>query len=181
MGGYDHQTVAGVISTSTHGSGTTYGPLNDNAHSLDIVVSGGRVLRVERADGPTDHAAFLAHHGERRRLIRDDDVFDAVAVGMGCMGIICTALIEVQPRFHLREVREMHPGAKVRADLLDGAVLDGNEHYELVFSPYRRRHEYPCLVTTRNTVADPSHKMLDKRCATGSWSLARSSRSPRGC
>jgi hypothetical protein len=163
MGGYDHQTVAGVISTSTHGSGMTYGPLNDNAHSLDMVVSGGRVLRVERADGPTDHAAFLAHHGERRTLIQDDDVFDAVAVGMGCMGIVCTALIEVQPRFHLREVREMHPWAKVKADLLDGAVLDDNEHYELVFSPYRRRHEYPCLVTTRNTVADPSRRMLDKR------------------
>src|SRR5690349_16513453 len=40
MGGYDHQTIAGVISTSTHGSGTGYGPLNDFVHSLDMVVSG---------------------------------------------------------------------------------------------------------------------------------------------
>lgn len=163
MGGYDHQTVAGVISTSTHGSGVEFGPLNDAAHSLDMVVSGGRVIRVERAGGPTDRAAYEAHHGERRTLIQDDDVFDAVAVGMGCMGIVCTALIEVQERFHLREVRELHPWSKVRADLLDGAVLTDNEHYELVFSPYARRHEYPCLVTTRSTVADPSRRMLDKR------------------
>ncbi len=163
MGGYDHQTVAGVISTSTHGSGIEFGPLNDNAHSLDMVVSGGRVMRVERADGPTDRADYLAHHGERRTLVQDDDVFDAVAVGMGCMGIVCTALIEVRHRFHLREVREMHPWAKVKVDLLDGAVLADNEHYELVFSPYARKHEYPCLVTTRNTVADPTNRMLDKR------------------
>ncbi|MEA2193063.1 MAG: hypothetical protein QOI73_3184, partial [Solirubrobacteraceae bacterium] len=163
MGGYDHQTIAGVMSTSTHGSGTTYGPLNDNVHSVDMVVSEGRIVRVERAAGPTNRGAYDAHHAGRRTLIQDDDVFDAVNVGMGCMGIICTALIEVEPRYHLREVREMHPWAKVKADLLDGAVLADNEHYELVFSPYTRKHEYPCLVTTRNRVSDPRNRPLDKR------------------
>jgi hypothetical protein len=163
MGGYDHQTVAGVISTSTHGSGIAFGPLNDFAHSLDVVAAGGRVVRVERAGGPTDRAAYAAHHGERRELIQDDGVFDAVAVGMGCMGVVCTALIEVEPRFYLREVRELHPWAKVRADLEDGAVLRDNEHYEVVFSPYRRKLEYPCLVTTRNRTADPRHRPWDKR------------------
>ncbi len=176
MGGYDHQTVAGVISTSTHGSGITYGPLNDQVHSLDVVVSRGRVVRVERADGPTDRPAYEAHHGPARRLIQDDDTFDAVVVGMGCMGIICTALIEVQPRYHLREVREMHPWAKVRADLEDGGVLRDNEHYELVFSPYRRKHEYPCLVTTRNTVADPRNRPWDKRMR--SWLVELAARLP---
>jgi hypothetical protein len=162
MGGYDHQTVAGVISTSTHGSGTSFGPLNDSAHSLDMVVSEGRVLRVERADGPTDRAAYEAHHGDRRTLVQDDDVYDAVNVGMGCMGVICTALLEVEPKYWLREVREMHPWSKVKADLQDGAVLEDNEHYELVFSPYERKHAYPCLVTTRNRTQDPrrSHRRM---------------------
>jgi len=163
MGGYDHQTVAGVISTSTHGSGTAFGPLNDYVHSLDMVVSGGRIVRVERLGGPTNRAAYGAHHGERRTLIQDDRVFDAVAVGMGCMGVICTALIEVEPKYYLREVRELHPWAKVRADLEDGAVLADNEHYELIFSPYKRKHEYACLVTTRNRVSDPRNRMWDKR------------------
>jgi hypothetical protein len=176
MGGYDHQTIAGVVSTSTHGSGTTYGPLNDNVHSLDMVVSGGRVVRVERAGGPTNRAAFEAHHGERRTLIQDDGVFDAVNVGMGCMGVICTALIEVEPKFWLREVREMHPWAKVRADLEDGAVLDANEHYELVFSPYQRKHEYPCLVTTRNRVANPRNRPWDKRMR--SWPVEFAAKLP---
>ncbi|MEA2219127.1 MAG: hypothetical protein QOJ35_1753 [Solirubrobacteraceae bacterium] len=163
MGGYDHQTVAGVISTSTHGSGIAFGPLNDFVHSLDLVASGGRVVRVERAGGPTNRAAYASHHGARRELVQDDRVFDAVAVGMGCMGVICTALIEVEPRFYLREVRELHPWTKVRADLEDGAVLRDNEHYELVFSPYRRRLDHPCLVTTRNRTADPRNRPWDKR------------------
>ncbi len=163
MGGYDRQTIAGVMSTSTHGSGTAYGPLNDFVHSVDLVASGGRVHRVERSDGPTDRAAYEADHGDQRTLHQDDHLFDAVAVGVGCMGVICTALVEVREKFHLREVREMHPWSKVRADLEDGAVLRDNDHYELVFSPYIRSHEYPCLVTTRNPVSNPSGKPWDKR------------------
>jgi hypothetical protein len=152
-----------VISTSTHGSGTRFGPLNDFVHSLDMVVSEGRVVRVERTGGPTSRVAFESHHAGRRTLIQDDRVFDAVSVGMGCMGVVCTALIEVEPKFWLREVREMHPWAKVRADLEAGKVLEDNEHYELVFSPYSRKHEYPCLVTTRNRVANPRNRPWDKR------------------
>jgi hypothetical protein len=157
MGGYDHQTVAGVVSTSTHGSGIAFGPLNDSVRSLDVVTAGGRVQRIERADGPTDRARYEAHHGDRRELVQDDHVFDAVAVGMGCMGILCTVMLEVRERYFLREVREAHPWAKVRADLEDGAVLRDNRHYEVIFSPYARKGSYPCLVTTRNITADPSH------------------------
>jgi FAD/FMN-containing dehydrogenase len=52
MGGYDHQTVAGVISTSTHGSGITFGPLNDFVRSLDLVAGDGRVYRIEELGDP---------------------------------------------------------------------------------------------------------------------------------
>jgi hypothetical protein len=95
---------------------------------------------------------------------------------MGCMGVVCTALIEVEPRFYLREVRELHPWAKVRADLEDGAVLRDNEHYEVVFSPYRRKLEYPCLVTTRNRTADPRHRPWDKRMRN--WLVELAARLP---
>jgi FAD/FMN-containing dehydrogenase len=163
MGGYDHQTLAGVTATSTHGSGIAFGPLNDQLRSLDIVVGDGSVQRIEPAYGPTDPAAYEAHHGAARTLVQDDDVFDAVCVGIGCMGVICTAMIEVRDRFHMREIRELHPWAKVRADLEAGAVLDENEHYELAFSPYDDGYPYPFLVTTRNTTSDPRNRPWDKR------------------
>jgi hypothetical protein len=172
MGGYDHQTIAGVISTSTHGSGIGYGPLNDFVRSLDVVASRGQVHRVEPSDGPTDRVAYEAHHGDRRTLHQDDHIFNAVAVAMGCMGILVTAMIEVEPKYYLREVRDMRPWAQVRADLKQGDVLRDNKHYELVFSPYARKHEYPCLVTTRNYSSDPSRKPWSKRMRNSLVELA---------
>jgi len=176
MGGYDHQTIAGVISTSTHGSGITFGPLNDFVRSLDIVAAGGTVYRVEPSDGPTDRAAYEAHHGAARTLVQDDHCFNAVAVSMGCMGVICTVMLEVEAKYYLREVREFHTWEKVRADLIDGEVLRANRHYEVLFSPYVRKHAYPCLVTTRNYTPNPSHKPLDKR--TRNWLVEAASAFP---
>jgi FAD/FMN-containing dehydrogenase len=163
MGGYDHQTVAGVISTSTHGSGLTFGPLNDFVRSIDLVAGNGRVYRIEPADGPTDPAAYRAHHGDRRTLRQSDVWFEAASVSMGCMGVLCTAMLEVEPSYFLKEVREFHTWEHVRAALEDGEVLRRNRHYEVLFSPYRRKHAYPCLVTTRNYTESPERKWLDKR------------------
>jgi FAD/FMN-containing dehydrogenase len=163
MGGYDHQTVAGVISTSTHGSGMTFGPLNDFVRSLDVVAGGGQVLRIERADGPTDPAPFAAHHGERRELVQDDDVFDAVCVAMGSMSVVCSVTLEVEPRYFLREVRVLSTWERVRRELEAGEVLARNRHYEVMFSPYERKHDCPCLVTTRNPTSDPGRQLFAKR------------------
>jgi L-gulono-1,4-lactone dehydrogenase len=172
MGGYDQQTVAGVISTSTHGSGLTFGPLNEFVHSLDIVAAGGVVYRIEGSDGPTDRGGYEAHHGGRRILVQDDDWFEAVTVGMGCMGVICTVMLEVEPKYYLREVRAFHTWEKVRADLRDGGVLRENRHYEVLFSPYEVKHAYPCLVTTRNYTTNPSRKPLNKRARNWAVELA---------
>lgn len=163
LGGYDGQTIAGVTSTSTHGSGMLFGPLNDALRSLDVVVGDGSVQRIEPTDGPTDRAAFEAHFNDARALVQDDHVWRAVCVGIGCMGVVCSALVEVRERFFMREVRELHPWEKVRADLLDGGVLARHEHYELAFSPYDDGYPYPFLVTTRDTVGDPRHRPWDKR------------------
>ena len=60
MGGYDEQTIAGVVSTSTHGSGLNWGPFPDFVRSLELVVAGGEVVRIEP---PTDRPtrAFATH------------------------------------------------------------------------------------------------------------------------
>jgi FAD binding domain-containing protein/D-arabinono-1,4-lactone oxidase len=153
MGGYDGQTIAGVISTSTHGSGMRFGPLSDIVRSLDLVVSGGAVVRVEPADGPTDPAAHAAAHPERE-LIQDDDTFHAAVVGMGCMGIVYGVTIEVVPAYCLCEVRTLTTWEEVKRDLLAGDVLQAFDHYEVLVNPYPRAGgEHRCLVTTRTPVA----------------------------
>jgi L-gulono-1,4-lactone dehydrogenase len=162
MGGFDGQTVAGVISTSTHGSGIGFGPLSDFVRSLDVVGSGGIVHRIEPADGPTDPIAYQAQHPDRQ-LRQDDRWFRAAVVGMGCMGLIYSVILAVRPEFYLREVRSLSTWSKVRQELQRGEVLAQNAHYELLFNPYPDKNgELECLVTTRNPVA-PSEYRHDHR------------------
>jgi FAD/FMN-containing dehydrogenase len=168
MGGFDGQTVAGVISTSTHGSGIAFGPLSDLVRSLDVVAAGGAVHRIEPADGPTDAAAYRSKYPDHQ-LIQDDDWFDATVVGIGCMGLIYAVILAVRPLFYLREKRTLSTWGQVRAELAQGAestVLMENAHYEVLFSPYPREQgnldTVECLVTTRNPVS-PSEYRHDHR------------------
>ena len=67
MGGYDAQSISGVVSTSTHGSGITFGPFPDAVRSLDLVVAGGELVRVEPENGITDAQAFADRLRQRPR------------------------------------------------------------------------------------------------------------------
>ena len=155
MGGYDAQAIAGVVSTSTHGSGITFGPFPDVVRSLDLVVAEGKRIRVEPSDGPTDPAAFAAQHGEARTLEQDDEVFAAAVCGIGCLGMIESLVLEVRPKFWLRERRRVRTWEEERPELAGGA-LDRHDHYELFLNPYPRKDgKHELLVTTRDEVPEP--------------------------
>lgn len=157
MGGYDAQTIAGVVSTSTHGSGLAYGPLPSQVVSLTIVAAGGRTLRVEPKGGITQPAAWAARQSDIE-LIQDDDWFHSCLVSLGCMGVIYSVILRVQPRFFLKEERTLSIWSQVRRDLEQGKVLQENEHYEVLVNPYVTRSDgdHTCLITRRNPVSAPS-------------------------
>ncbi len=161
MGGYDGQTVAGVLSTSTHGSGIGLGPICDFVRSLDLVGSGGRLWRIEPSDGPTEPAAFADRYPDRR-LVQEDRWFDAARVGIGCMGVIYSATVEVGERYWLREVRTLRPWGEVREDLRARDVLRRHRHYEVYISPYALGEESRCLVTTRDPTDRPGRRPRDR-------------------
>jgi L-gulono-1,4-lactone dehydrogenase len=160
MGGYDAQTVAGVISTSTHGSGISLGAFPDYARSLDIVAADARVHRVERADGPTDPDAFAREHPDWE-LHQDDDTFAAAAVGIGCIGVVYAATLAVNAAYWLTEVRELSTWSRVRAQL--PAALASNRHYEVYINPYAGDDgEHRCIVCRRNTADPRKRRTLDR-------------------
>ncbi|KAL1889741.1 hypothetical protein Sste5346_008727 [Sporothrix stenoceras] len=49
MGAYDGQTVAGVMSTGTHGSGIAFGPMASLIRAIVLVVADGTVYQIEPA------------------------------------------------------------------------------------------------------------------------------------
>lgn len=160
MGGYDAQTIAGVISTSTHGSGLAFGPFPDAVRSLELVVSGGRALRVEPADGPTDPAAFAEDGIE---LVQDDDRFNAAICGIGTLGLLHRVMIEVREKFWLKEVRTLDTWENVRSSLTADGVLGEEGHYELFVNPYPGDDgQHRVLVTRRTEAEEPIDEPQDK-------------------
>jgi L-gulono-1,4-lactone dehydrogenase len=157
MGGYDGQTIAGVISTSTHGSGLSYGPLSDFVRSIDLVAAGGKRYRIEPEHGPTDPTRWRARRPDWE-LVQNDERFAAVRVGMGCLGVIYAVILAVEPSYLLTEVRRQSTWEELRDDLHRGALLDPqrHRHFELFLSPYARRTDgrHPCMVTTRDRLTD---------------------------
>lgn len=162
MGGYDGQTIAGVVSTSTHGSGIKLGPLCDFVRSIDLVAGQGRVIRVEPGDGPTDPEAYRSRHPERE-LVQDDKWFGAAVVGVGWMGAIYSLILEVEPEYWLEEVRTERKWSQVAEDLRSGEVLERHRHYEVYVNPHARGGDHLCMVTTREKTDHPAKRPPDRR------------------
>jgi L-gulono-1,4-lactone dehydrogenase len=163
MGGYDAQTIGGVVSTSTHGSGLSWGPFPSLVRSLDLVVSGGEVVRVEPPDGPTDPAAFATLHGDTRRLVQDEAKFLAAVCGIGVLGLIGSLVLEVREKFWLNEVRTLSTWEAVRDTLTEDGVLGEGDHYELFVNPYAGKDgTHRLVVTRRGDCPEPEHQPEDK-------------------
>jgi L-gulono-1,4-lactone dehydrogenase len=167
MGGYDAQTIAGVVSTATHGSGIALGAICDYVQSFDLVASGGRMHRIERAAGPTDATAFGRTH-VGWELHQDDHVFQAALVNMGCMGVIAAAALAVEDAYWLTEVRELSTWSRVRREL--AGALAGNRHYEVYLNLYAGDGgEHRCIVCRRNRTADPGRRRATDRLRRHWW------------
>jgi choline dehydrogenase-like flavoprotein len=162
MGGYDGQTIVGVMSTSTHGSGLDFGPLAEIIQSLDIVASEGRVYRIEPTAGITDPNVYRARYPDRN-LVQDDRWFRAVLVSMGCMGVVYSVILSVVPKFWLKEVRTLTTWESLKPELGKGVVFSQNDHYELLLNPYTVDGFHSCLVTTRNKYSEIGDLLHDKR------------------
>jgi FAD/FMN-containing dehydrogenase len=164
LGGFDGQTVCGVTSTSTHGSGITFGPLCDFIRSMELVGENGKVYRIEPsiASGRalTDPAAYAKAYPDTTRfeLIQDDQWFDAAIVGLGCLGVIYSAVLQVRPAFLLKETRTLTTWREVKASLMHGAIYRTPEHYELLINPYAVDGANRCLITTRVETRTPGDR-----------------------
>jgi len=156
MGSYDAQTIIGAISTSTHGSGTTLGPLPDVVASIDIIDEDGRLKRVEPLGGITDPVKFSRVYPDRA-LVQDDGVFDSCVVAMGCIGIVYSVVLRVTERYFLSETRRRSTWSSVRSEIsIGGRLLTDNRHVDIDLNPHPIRGEFTCIVGTRNIVPTSS-------------------------
>ncbi|HUM10372.1 MAG TPA: FAD-binding protein [Myxococcaceae bacterium] len=121
IGGYDGQTLAGAITTGTHGTVLGQGTMAARLRSLDLVLAGGTALRVEPALGITDPAR-LRQQEPGLRLVQDDDLFRAAIVNLGAFGVIHSMVVQTVPRFYLEERTTESNIAEVAGVLAGGNV-----------------------------------------------------------
>jgi hypothetical protein len=155
MGSYDGQTLAGVISTSTHGSGIKLGAFPSAVEALIVVKADGQVVQIEPANGITDPTKFAAKGGNVQ-LIQDDKFFHASVVGIGSLGIIYAVLLRVRKLFWISETITLHKWSELSATLRDGALIRGHGYVEVIINPHVLNGDNTCLLTLRDEVPKPA-------------------------
>ncbi|WP_418275910.1 D-arabinono-1,4-lactone oxidase [Isoptericola jiangsuensis] len=98
LGDIDRQSVAGAISTGTHGTGARLGGLATQVRALRVVRADGSVVAVSGAEAP----------GTAGR-----DLFEVARLGLGSVGILSAVTLEVVPSYLLRSVETVRPWDEV--------------------------------------------------------------------
>ncbi|GAB2467532.1 D-arabinono-1,4-lactone oxidase [Xylanimonas ulmi] len=122
LGDIDRQSIAGAISTGTHGTGLAFG-------GLATQVSG---VRVVTADGAVRGGGIDDAVGSPER-----DLFELARLGLGTAGVLTAVTLEVVPAFWLRAREEPAPLGPLLADL--DTFARSADHAELYWFPGTRR------------------------------------------
>jgi L-gulonolactone oxidase len=114
LGDIDRQTIAGAISTATHGTGARLRNLSAQVSELTLVL----------ADGST-----LVCSAER-----DPEIFRAARVGLGTLGAIAEVTLRCVPAFTLHAVDAPAPLSDTLARFEELALA--NDHFEFFVFPH---------------------------------------------
>jgi L-gulono-1,4-lactone dehydrogenase len=127
LGDIDVQTIAGAISTATHGTGARLRNLSAQVESVELVLADGSVTTLSASDA--DPTAYLA-----------------ARVGVGSLGAIAAVTLRAVPAFTLRGVDKPAPLGET-LDRLE-QLGEQNDHFELFVFP----HCDTALTRTNNRV-----------------------------
>lgn len=106
-GASNGQTIAGALSTGTHGSAIDVGAVPDYVVALHLIVSPQRSVWLERASNPIVDDAYPRIFGAE--LIRDDALFNAALVSFGSFGIVHGVMVEATDLYFLHASRRLMP------------------------------------------------------------------------
>lgn len=86
LGSISDQTIAGVITTATHGTGISFGVLSTMVLELNLMIADGSLVTCSESERP--------------------DLFKASLCGLGATGLILSAKMKVEPAFRLRDEQD---------------------------------------------------------------------------
>ncbi len=128
LGDIDHQTIAGAISTGTHGTGAKLRNISAQVEAVELVTADGQVRELGSSEL---------------------DLVRAARVGVGALGAISAVTLRCVPAFTLLRVDSPQPREQVLDSFEQRA--EENDHFELFTFPYADS----ALVLERNRVDGP--------------------------
>jgi len=114
LGDIDRQSIAGAISTGTHGTGAGYGGLATQVVGVTMVTAAGDFLRID-----DEH---------------ESELLPAVALGLGALGIIVEVTLQCVPAFVMHAIDEPAPLDDVLATLDERVAA--SDHFEFYWFPH---------------------------------------------
>ena len=123
LGDIDVQSIAGAISTGTHGTGATFGGIATQVRALQLVLADGTLRDVDAE--------------------REPELFAAARVGLGALGVIATVTLQCEPAYALAAAEAPATLDDVLAGLDEN--VESNDHFEFYWFPHTRR-----VLTKRN-------------------------------
>ncbi|MDT8910385.1 D-arabinono-1,4-lactone oxidase [Amycolatopsis sp. PS_44_ISF1] len=114
LGDIDAQTVAGAISTGTHGTGERFGGISTQVAALQLVLADGSVVTCSADERP--------------------GLFNAARVGLGALGVITSVTLQCEPSFVLSAQERPEPLEQVLEGFDQFAAE--NDHFEFYWFPY---------------------------------------------
>jgi FAD-linked oxidoreductase len=129
LGDIDVQSIAGAISTATHGTGAQLGNIPSQVVGLTLVLADGSTLEC----------------GER-----DGDLFRAARVGLGALGVLAEVTLRCVPAFRLDGVDRPAPLQETFERFTE--LSDANDHFEFYVFP----HAATALTRTNNRTDAPA-------------------------
>ena len=135
MGDIAYQTVAGAISTSTHGTGKALTGLAGQVVAMTMVNGNGEIVECSA----TSHS----------------DVFEAGRVSVGALGVVSQYTLQVVPSFRLRALEQ-----PMRLDdVLENAheLAAAHDHFEFFWIPHTK-----WALTKRNNLTDDELQPLPR-------------------
>jgi FAD-linked oxidoreductase len=129
QGDINHQTLAGAVSTGTHGTGINFGSLSSFVTAIEFVDGSGEVQNISRSS--------------------PNDLIYAAQVQLGVFGILTKITVQCERKFVLRDVRRTYSLEECLSRFDED--VKKNRHVEFFWFPYSALAQIKSLTIVNET------------------------------
>lgn len=143
QGDIDRQTLGGVVSTGTHGTGATLGSFSADVAGFRLMLATGEVIDCT----PTENA----------------EIFEAGRLSLGLLGVLTEISMHVRPAYKLVEKNFLLSAEDALRDV--DAQIEKNRHFEFFWFPYA--DNVICKTLNETTAEAPKPRSPEAMYARG--------------